>query len=102
MLSGGETESYTLGVKMGIATFMLWFSLSKYLTFQELYAHLPNTFIGSAREVTYGTISMFPFFIGVSYMSTVMLYMDFRFRDCSYSSMTMFYNMQGDTMFDTL
>ena len=102
ILQGGATESYTLGKNMGFSVVLLLFSMNKYMTFHESIAHLPNTFLGSAKDVTGGIVSMFPLFIGVAYMSTTQLYMFFRFRDVTYAAMTMWYNMQGDTVFDTL
>jgi hypothetical protein len=62
---------------------------------------MPNTFVGSVRQVAEGTVGMLPFFIGISFMATVALYMDQRFQDVSHAGMAVLYNMNADSLFDT-
>lgn len=86
----------------GLAVLLLWLSLNRYLSYSEDYSHLPNTFIGATRTVTSGMVGVLPAVIGFCFFATTQLYMDFRFRDVSSAMFTYFYNINGDTLFDTL
>lgn len=101
-ISNYNTELNSSTATLGIATLMAWASLNFYLIYSKDYSHLPNTMITCSKEVFDSIVGIFPVMIGVASYTTTKMYMDFRFLDTSNSFMTMFYIMNGDTMFDTI
>lgn len=100
--SNYQSDQTKVGRSMGIVVFLYWTSLLRYLTYDSKIAHLPNTIVGSTYETTTGIIGLLPLFIGFGFAATTQFYMDFRFRDATTSVFTLFYNCNGDTLFDTL
>ena len=90
-----------LEIKLGIATLISWVSLNDYLTHYRKYAFIPNTIIQSSIAVANGLVGIFPFFAGFAVLTNMYLYPYFRFQTISATFFTMFYNMFGDTAFDT-
>lgn len=88
--------------QMGYAIILSWVSLNSYLTFDEEFAYLPNTLMLSAQRVAQGLIGISPVMFGVAYYSTTVMFYHFKFMDMPNSLMTMFYIMNGDTLFDTV
>ena len=87
---------------LGIAVMLQWLSLNRYMTYSEKFSHLPKTFLGSTYDLTSGIIGVLPAVIGFSCMTQCLLYTNFRFRDLSSALFTYFYNINGDTIFNTL
>lgn len=87
---------------MGYATFLAWFSLNGYLNFSSKYSYVIKTMMYSAKNVGNGLLGIAPFMIGIAMLSTTVLFYQFRFKDFPNSMMTMFYIMNGDTMWDTI
>jgi hypothetical protein len=58
--------------------------------------------VASAKVVFNGVLGMLPAVIGVGFFTTVYLYSIFRHKSFKEACFTMFYTMQGDTVFDTL
>jgi hypothetical protein len=56
----------------------------------------------SAKSVANGILGIAPVMIGLAMFSTTVLFYQFRFKDFPNAMMTMFYIMNGDTMFDTI
>jgi hypothetical protein len=87
---------------MGYATFLAWFSLNGYLNFSQKYANVIKTLMYSAKSVANGLVGIAPVAVGMAMFSTTILFYQFRFKDFPNALMTMFYIMNGDTMFDTI
>lgn len=102
LISNFNTELGSASFNMGIATLLAWFSLNQYLVFDKQYAYLPNTLIHSSKAVINGIIGIFPIFLGTAYISTAVMFTDFRFRKVQNAAFAQFYIMNGDTMFDTM
>ena len=63
---------------------------------------MPNTFFRSVKAVTEGVIGVMPLFISVLIIFNTAFYTNFRFKDYSATSFTLFYTMIGaDSLFDT-
>ena len=92
-----EGELEDLGRQLGFANFLMLLALQKYLLYEDKYANLPNTLIGSARAVANGLFGILPVAIGIAFYGTTVLYMSHRFRSFSCSMFAMFYTIQGDT-----
>jgi len=101
-MSSENTELQSSTLLFGFAVLLAWVSLNLYLNYTEKFAYLPNTIIGSSSAVFNGFVGIMPVMIGCAFYSSTMLYMQFRFKDFWNSLMTMFYIMNGDTMFDTM
>lgn len=56
----------------------------------------------SAKNVANGLAGIAPVAIGIAMFSTTILFYQFRFKDFPNALMTMFYIMNGDTVFDTI
>lgn len=97
-----QSDQMTIGRSYGFTAIMYWTALLKYLTYDPKISNLPNTMIGSARNVTEGIIGLMPIFMGFSTIAFVTMNIDFRFRSTSVALFTLFYNCNGDTLFDTL
>ena len=95
-----NNDSEKNGRIMGISVIALWLSTLKYLTYSEKFSFLPNTLLGSASQVFNGLVGIIPTAIGWSFFMTTVLYESFRFMDCFSAMFTMFYVIQGDTVFD--
>ena len=87
---------------LGIGALLAWISLNAYLRYSTDYAYLPNTIVSSTSNVLNGLIGIFPFAFGIAILASSIMYEQFRFRDPTNAMMTMFYIMNGDTMFDTI
>jgi len=101
-VSNYNTEIDSITSLFGFAVLSAWVSLNYFLSLTTNYSYLPDTMIGSSGEVARGFIGILPVMIGVAFYSSPMFYMQFRFKDFWNSFMTMFYIMNGDTMFDTM
>jgi hypothetical protein len=86
----------------GVGNLLIWWSLNFYLSYSSDYAYLPNTMIGSAKDVLNGIFGVMPIFCGLAVYSSTILYSQFRFKDAFNAGFTMFYVSQGDTVFDTI
>lgn len=87
---------------MGVSLSLTWISLIRYLTYTPKIAPLPNTIVGSARQVANGSVGLLPLLIGFSFLASTSLYMNFRFKDPCAACFVIMYNMNGDTLFDTI
>lgn len=87
--------------QLGFGNLLLWWSLNKYLRFSKDYSSLPRVFISSSNAVFSGLAGVFPLIMGVSILSTIIMFRNFRFKDTITTIFTFFYMMQGDTFFDT-
>jgi len=86
---------------LGVANLLLWWALNKYLRFSKDYAFLPATFVSSATELGNAFIGILPLIIGLSWLSSVMMFSSFRFMNLEQSLFTFFYLINGDTQFDS-
>lgn len=87
---------------MGVATLLACISMNTYLMTNKDFAYMPGTINFSSVDVFNGLIGIFPFMFGLAIFATCVLNNQFRFKDIWNSFMTMFYIMNGDTMFDTI
>jgi hypothetical protein len=101
ILSKENNSLESLQIRLGVATLISWMSLNDYLTYYRDYAFIPNTMIQSSIAVANGLIGVFPVFAGLAILTNMYLYSYFRFETISATFFTMFYNMFGDTVFDT-
>lgn len=101
-LSGQNLELSNQTYVMGVASLLACISLNTYLVTNKDYAYLPGTINFSSVDVFNGLIGVFPFMFGLAIFATCVLNHHFRFKDVWNSFMTMFYIMNGDTMFDTI
>lgn len=81
---------------------LLWLSMTKYLLSNNDYATFPKTIMASTRVVFDGILGILPAAIGIAMFTTVNLYSIFRHKTFGAAFFTMFYTMQGDTMFDMM
>ena len=86
---------------IGVATLLSWFSLNSYLVYSKDYACLANTITASSVHVMNGLVGILPVFLGVSALCVPCLGGSFRFKDWASATFTCFYNILGDTVFDT-
>ena len=87
--------------QIGVATLLSWFSLNSYLIYSKDYAILANSIILSSVHVMNGLVGIAPVFLGVSALCVPYLGSCFRFKDWAAANFTCFYNIFGDTVFDT-
>jgi hypothetical protein len=81
ILTSADLDTEAITRDMGVVVIMLWWSLNKYFTYSDDYSYLPNTFLGSARQIFDGLLGITPFVIGFAYLGTTQCYMSFRFKD---------------------
>ena len=86
----------------GLATLLLWLSLTKYLISSLDYSTFPKTIVASTSVVFNGVLGILPAAIGIAFFTTVNLYSIFRHKTFGEAFFTMFYTMNGDTMFDAM
>lgn len=91
-----------IGRSLGFSNILYWVSLTRYLTYDSKLAVAPNTIIGGAINNINGIIGLMPIFIGFSVFGYVTMNSFFRFRTPVSTLFTLFYNSNGDTLFDTL
>jgi len=96
------TDAGGISRQQGLATLLFWLCLNKYMLWFKDLAVFPNTLIRSTRMVLNGIVGVLPVMIGIAFLSGVMLNNIFRFNSVYESMFTMYYVMNGDTMFDTL
>lgn len=81
---------------------LLWLSLTKYLLQSSYFSTFPKTIVASTGVVFNGLMGILPVAIGIAFFTTVNLYSIFRHKTFQEAFMTMFYTMNGDTLFDAL
>ena len=101
LLSSKEINITSVISVLGVANLLLWWALNKYLRFSKDYAFLPATFVSSATELGNAFIGILPLIIGLSWLSSVMMFSSFRFMNLEQSLFTFFYLINGDTQFDS-
>ena len=99
-LTDDIVETGDFQVQLGIANILLLISLNKYFAYGVL-AEVPNSLLFSIRVVFNGFVGVLPLVMGLSIVSTVYLYGNFRFLSIETSLFAFFYTMNGDTFFDT-
>ena len=100
-ISGRNKDLVKQETLQGYATLLSWFCLNAYLVTYKQIAFIPNTFAISSKAVFNGLVGIFPFAFGVAVYTTSQLYSYFRFITINRSLFTMFYVMNGDTVFDS-
>ena len=87
---------------MGVATFLMFFSLNKYLTQQDSIAFLPSTIITSSKAVFEGLVGIMPLFVGMGIFCVGAFYTSHNSSDLSQACFMLFFVMNGDTVFDII
>lgn len=101
LVSPLDINSKTVVYQLGIGNLLLWWSLNKYLRFSKDYSSLPRVFLSSSTFVFTGLAGVFPLIMGISILSTIVMFWNFRFKDTITTIFTFFYMIQGDTYFDS-
>lgn len=81
---------------IGLGTFFIWLSLTKYLQYSKKLYTLPATMYRAGIVILVASVSVLPIMIGLSYFCMSIFGLSWRFRDLSSSLIMLWALLNGD------